>query len=185
VALIDRQLVVLKLEPDGHSFAAVELDPPFPSPGRCDTRAVAGVDLLGDGTRQLLLASDGLTGSGLGQSVMGIYRLQAQRLVGIFDGELDFNMTLDFDAGIWEGSSTTFRWGNDRGPARRPRLQASRTHSLGDLLTTRSVEYEWDGSRFYQPNKSADEATEEAEEARFREEADRLRRVAVGSGKDR
>lgn len=182
VTLIDSQLLVLKVDLDGQSFAPVELVPPFPSPGRRDTRAVAIVDLLQDGGRQLLLASDGASGSGLGQTLVGVYRLQAQRLVRIFEEELDFNFALDFDDGVWENRWTTLHWGTELSSPRRPLVHANKTRTLGDLRATRSVEYEWDGKRFHQPNKAGDESAEDAEEIRFRAEADRLRRLARNSG---
>jgi len=100
------------------------------------------------GGRQLLLVSDGATGSGLGQTVMGVYRLQDQHLVGIFEEELDFNLVLDFDEGVSEERWTTLQWGAARSSAHRPLVHANKTRTLGDLRATRSIEYEWDGRRF-------------------------------------
>lgn len=176
IVLLDGQLVVLKVDFDGRTFAPVDLAPPFPSPGRCDTRAAATVDVLQDGGRQLLLASDGVSGSGLGQTVVAVYRLDGGRLASIFDAELDFNIWLDVNEGsVVEERSTTIQWSRELGSGNQPRILAVTTRTLGELRSVRSVDYEWNGTTFQpaSPDQESELAREEQE--RFDAEEARLR----------
>jgi hypothetical protein len=179
VALLDGQLVVLKVDFDGRTFAPVELVPPFPSPGRCDTRAVATVDVLQDGGRQLLLASDGISGSGLGQTVAAVYRLDGGRLASIFEAELDFNIWLDINDGTAvEERSTTLQWSRESTPDKQPRILTVTTRTLGEVRSVRDVEYEWNGTTFLPANRDQEIVASREEQARFDAEEARLR----GSG---
>lgn len=176
VVLLDGQLVVLRVDHDGRSFAAVELTPPFPSPPRCDTRAAATVDVLQDGEGQLLLASDGLSGSGLGQTLVAIYRVEGRRLACIFEEEISFNMWLDVDGGTAiEERSTTIHWARGYGSAVQPRILSITTHTLGDVRSVRAVEYEWDGTIFRPANRAQDAVAAKEEQVRFEDEQARLR----------
>lgn len=176
VALIDRQLVVLTVAHDGRSFAAVELTPPFTSPPRCDTRAAAVVDLLHDGEGQLLLASDGVTGSGLGQTIVAVYRVEGRRLRCIFDEEISFNMWLDLEnEDAIEERSTTIHWARGYGSAVHPRILSITTHTLGEVRSVHAVEYEWDGTLFCPANRAQDAVAAKEEQVRFEDEQARLR----------
>jgi hypothetical protein len=176
VAVLDRQLVVLRIDFDGRSFATVDLMPPFLSPPRYDTRAAATVDILHDGGRQLLLASDGLSGSGLGQTLVSVYRFDGGRLAGIFEDEISFNMHLDLDGGTFiEERSTTFQWGRGYGTAEHPRILAITTHTLGELRSVRAAEYEWNGTVFHSTNHLDDAVAAREEKVQFEAEELRLR----------
>jgi hypothetical protein len=176
VALLDGQLVVLRVAHDGRSFAAMELSPAFQSPPRCDTRAAATVDLFQDGEGQLLLASDGVTGSGLGQTIVAIYRVEGRRLTCIFEEEISFNMWLDFeDDSSIEERSTTVHWARGYGSAVHPRILSITTHTLGELRSVRGVEYEWDGSLFRPANPDQDAVAAKEDQVRFEDEQARLR----------
>jgi hypothetical protein len=179
VALLDGQLAVLRVAQDGRSFVTVELTPSFHSPPRCDTRAAATVDLFHDGEGQLLLASDGATGSGLGQTIVAIYRVDARRLTCIFEEEISFNMCLDFDdENAIEKRSTTTRWARGYGSAVHPRILSIATHTLGEFRSRRAVEYEWDGMRFSPANPAQDAVAAKEEQVRVEDEQARLRQRA-------
>jgi hypothetical protein len=175
VALLDGQLLVLRVAHDGRSFEAIELAPAFQSPPRCDTRAAATVDLFQDGEGQLLLASDGATGSGLGQTIIAVYRVDGQRLTCIFEEEISFNMWLDFeDDRSIEERSTTVHWARGYGSAVHPRILSVTTHTLGEVRTVRAVEYEWDGTTFRPANRDQDAVVAKEDQVRLEDERARL-----------
>lgn len=174
VVVLDAQLVVLKVDFDGRTFAPVELAPSFPSPGRCDTRVAATLDVLRDGGRQLLLASDGVSGSGLGQTVTTLYRLDGGRLASIFDTELYFNIWLD-DGNVVEERTTTIQWLPGLGAGDRARIRTITTRTLGEVRSVRAVDHEWNGATFQMANREQEMVVAREEEERFIAEEVRLR----------
>jgi hypothetical protein len=154
----------------------MELSPAFQSPPRCDTRAAATVDLFQYGEGQLLLASDGVTGSGLGQTIVAVYRVDGRRLTCIFEEEISFNMWLDFeDDSSIEERSTTVHWARGYGSAVHPRILSITTHTLGEVRSVRAVEYEWDGTFFRPANPDQDVVAAKEDQVRFEDEQARLR----------
>lgn len=115
---------------DGACFSAwrpdgtpVVFDPPVACSPRDQTRVAAPVALMHEGRSHLLLAFDGQSGSGLGQTLIALYRPDGQTLRRVGIDELDFNMSFGDDA-VSHTRDASFRIGASA-------IVVRRSHTIG------------------------------------------------------
>ena len=183
VALVEGSFVAFLVNESIGKLQRLTFSPALSLVHRRDIRAVAPVDMLRDGGRQLLFVADTMAGSGLGQASISVYRLQGVTLQGVFSDALDEN-TLIGDSGDYaDVTNTSFTW---LPPSPKEgvtaAILATRTHTLGRAKAKRAIRHEWNGSQFAPVEQPGERAAQKREADRFEVELRRIHReLGMGS----